>query len=301
MKTILVTGASGMIGRALVHRLEERNYRVLKLSRNPSDKPDWFQWNVQTAYLDTQALKQADFIIHLAGTGIADKRWSSRQKKRILDSRVLSTNLLYHKCLESGLKPEAFIALSGTGYYGLKSTDTPKHEDAAPGTDFLARVCKRWESASMLFASLPVRTVIFRSGVVLSAKGGALERMAKPVRLGLGAALGNGSQWLPWVHIDDLCAMLLMAIEDPSFEGIYNAVAPQHVTNKDFTGVMAEVLDKRLRLPGIPEWVLNLTLGEMAVLLTKGVPVASGKLESTGFKYRFPELKPALEELLTSN
>ena len=189
MKTILVTGANGLIAKTLIPQLEELGFEVLKLSRKKYKKPDWFYWNIDEAFIEQQAILRADYIIHLAGTGIAEKRWSDKQKKKIRDSRILSTNLLYHKCLELKTDLSAFITMSGVGYYGTTTSEKIFDESDRPGDDFLARLCNKWETVSQRFETLPSRVVILRSGVVLASNGGAFMKLIMPIDLGFGSPL----------------------------------------------------------------------------------------------------------------
>jgi uncharacterized protein (TIGR01777 family) len=298
METILVTGATGLVGKSLVSFLENRGFEVLKLSRHRNDDPNSFYWNIDQAYIDPQAIKKTDYIVHLAGTSIAERRWSRKQKKKILNSRTLTANLLYHKCLEFNASVKGIIGISGVGYYGNKTVNKIYTESDRPGKDFLANVCKKWESATSRFESLPTRTVILRSGVVFSDKGGALSKMSRPTKMGLGAPIGTGLQFMPWIHIHDLCNMIYFTITKDHVSGVFNAVAPEHVTNKQLTHSIAERLGKKIRLPNIPAILLKWRFGEMATILLEGSRIAATKITDTGFEFKYKTINESLDQLL---
>ena len=298
MTTILVTGGTGLIGKHLCILLKEKGYNVSVLSRNKSNKSNYFYWNLETDYIETKAITESDYIIHLAGAGIADKRWTKKRKIALIDSRVKSTNLLFRKVKELNPTLKAFIGASGIGYYGATTSTKIYNENDSPGTDFLSEVCKHWENASNQFNSLNIRTVLFRTGVVFSKKGGALEKMSKPIKFGMGAAIGSGKQFTPWIHIEDICNMYIEAIENDKLKGIYNAVAPDHITNKELTFAIAKKLNKFLWLPNIPSLILKFLLGNMAIMLLNGSKISSKKIESIGFKFKYLSLNSALDNLL---
>jgi hypothetical protein len=295
MDSILVTGGTGFIGTSLCKLLRDKGYTVLILSRNKVDKPNTYHWNLEDQYIDTEAIVRANYIIHLAGAGIADKRWSKERKRILIDSRVKSANHLFEKVKELNPNLKGFISASAVGYYGATTSTKIYKENDAPGNDFVSVICKAWEKATNQFRDLNIRTVILRTGVVFSNKGGALEKLRKPIKLGVGAALGSGKQYMPWIHIDDLCNMYVEALENSEIKGIYNAVAPEHITNKSLTKIIAKKLKKPLWLPNIPAFVLKLILGEMAVILLEGSRVSSEKITSTGFKFRYPKINDALD------
>lgn len=298
MASILVTGGTGLIGKHLCDFLLKRGHKVFILSRNSSNKPNIFKWDIENNYIDENAIKNTDYIIHLAGLGIADKRWTAKRKKLLIDSRVSSANLLYTKVKALNPNLKGFIAASGIGFYGAISTNKIFTENDSAGNDFLSTICIHWENASLQFNTLNIRTVILRTGVVLTKKGGALEKIVKPIKFGYGAALGTGKQYMPWIHIEDLCEMYLQAIENPDLTGIYNAVAPEHCTNKILTKEIAEVLNKPLFLPNIPALILKIILGKLSNILLEGSRVSSNKIVETGFEFKFSTLKNALKNLL---
>lgn len=299
MTSILITGGTGLIGKHLCNVLRSKGYNILILSRNKTNNPNTYYWNISENYIDPKAIQTADYVIHLAGAGIADKRWTKKIKKELIDSRVKSTNLLFNniKTLNPNLK--GFISASGIGYYGAITSEKIFKETDASGNDFLATVCKVWEQASKQFNSINIRTVIVRTGVVFSKKGGAFEKMSQPIKLGFGSPIGTGKQYIPWIHIDDLCKMYVEAIENTELTGIYNAVAPDYVTNEFLTKSIATTLHKKVWLPNVPSFMLKLIFGEMAVILLEGSRVSAEKIKSAGFKFKYSFLPEALKDLNT--
>ena len=298
-KKILITGASGLIGSQLTAMLQQKGYQVAHLGRSKkSGVVPSFVWDVANRKIDLEALKGVSCIIHLAGAGVADKRWSDARKKEILDSRIQSTQLLIDTLKKTDHTVESFISASAIGYYGFTMEETVFHEESKPGTDFLAQVTKQWEDEVDKVSTLGIRTVKLRIGIVLSNKGGALVEMAKPVRFGVGAALGTGKQYMSWIHIDDLCNMFVKATEDANMQGAYNAVC-DWVTNKDFTKSVAQILKRPMLLPPVPAFAMKLLIGEMAAMIVNGSKVSSEKIRKTGFKFSFPDLKSALIDQLS--
>ncbi|MBC5993115.1 TIGR01777 family oxidoreductase [Pontibacter cellulosilyticus] len=293
---ILITGGSGLIGMRLSEMLIDLGYEVAHLSRNPNKVSSYktFKWDVAKGYIDDNAVSYADYIINLAGASVADEKWSEERKKEIINSRVESIKLL-HKCLsQSEHHVKGFISASAIGIYG-DSGDRLVSEESSYADDFLAEVCKAWEDAAWQMRELDLRTVIFRLGIVLSDKGGALPQIAKPVKMLAGAPLGSGKQYMSWVHIDDACRLFIRAIEDTQFEGVYNAVAPHPVTNQEFTKELAEVMHKPLVLPNVPAFALNLMMGEMSEVVLASQRVSANKVMQTGFTFEYNYLEEALE------
>lgn len=302
METILITGASGLIGSKLTPLLQQKGYRVIHMSRTiPKNAAvETFLWDVHKQIIDHTAIQQADYLIHLAGANLADKKWTTSQKKEIIDSRVESLHLLFKSIQKTNRQLKGFICSSATGIYGAVTSETIFRESDLPAEDFLGITCKLWEGAAETIAKLDIRTVKLRTGVVLSEKGGALEKIAKPVRFLVGAPFGTGKQYFPWIHIDDLCAIYIKALEDYSMNGPYNAVAPEHVTNKIFIKTIASVLHKPLIMPAIPAFLLKLIFGEMAVTILEGSRVSCKKIEAAGFAFEYKTLEKAVTHLLPS-
>lgn len=300
MATILITGGTGLIGNYLSRFLKEKGYTVALLSRSGKHSEEFpvYFWDINKQIIDPKAITSADYIIHLAGENIGTKRWTEERKKEIISSRILPTQLLFDAISKSTHKPKAFISASAIGYYGAVTSQHIFTESDPAANDFLGHTCRQWESEVDRFQELAIRTVKIRTGIALTSAGGALEKIKKPVALGLGAPLGTGNQYMPWIHIDDLCHVYLKAIEDAAMQGAYNAVAPEHATNRQLTEAIARVLHKKIRLPKIPSTVLKLALGPMSEMLLTGSRVSSEKLIESGFQFRFATLQGALTDLL---
>jgi len=297
---VLITGGTGLVGQTLSIILREKGYEVAWLSRNKNAQSPFevFSWNISDGSIEDKALDGVDYILHLAGAGIADKKWTAARKKVLENSRIKSTRLLYDKISGSEHKPKAFISASAIGFYGFSTTEHIYTEDDPPADDYLGELCQRWENTVDQFEQLNIRTVKIRIGIVLSKKGGALEKMALPVKFGLGAALGSGRQYFAWIHIRDLAGIFLRAIEDDKLSGPYNAVAPEHVTNDHFNKAIAKVVKRPYWLPKVPGGIFKVLMGEMAGMLLNGSRVSSKKIRDAGFKFEFPELEGALRDLL---
>jgi uncharacterized protein len=296
MKKIVITGQSGLIGKHLTKLLEEKGYEVCGLSRKPRGKSQFF-WDVDKMQLDPNALKDVSVIIHLAGAGIAEKRWSEARKKEVIDSRVKSAELLYQSVKNEGIQLEAFISASGINYYGTTTSATIFTETDSPGNDFAAECCAVWEEAADKFAEI-TRVVKLRTGLVLAENGGALKKMIPPVKMGIGSPLGTGRQYVPWIHIDDICQMYLWAIENESVRGTYNAVAPEHISNRDLMKGIALQLKKPFFFPAVPRFVIKLLFGEMGNLVLEGSRASAEKIMKEGFVFKHNTLKTALESAL---
>lgn len=295
---ILITGATGMIGKKLIAELLLRGNKVSILTRKPLKIKDVqvFLWNVENAEIDKSCLDGVDTIVHLAGAGIADQKWTKERKKQIIDSRVESTALLYKTIKESDNLVRNFISSSASGYYGDRGEEILL-EDSAPGTGFLAECCILWENAVDKGKELGLRVVKFRTGFVLGKSGGGLTSLARPIKFFAGAALGTGKQWVPWIHIRDITAMYLSAIEDDAFLGAYNGCAPQPATNKTLTKEVAKKLNRPVWPINVPEIVLETILGKMAVIVTTSTNLSAQKVLDTGFRFEFTQLEDALADI----
>lgn len=293
MATVLITGGSGFIGKHLTQMLQKNGYNVTILSRETS-KPNHFQWSINNSFIEEKAITSAQYIIHLAGANIGSKRWTKKRKQEIINSRIKSTTLLYQKVKELNPNLKAFISASGVGYYGAITSEKIFTEKDKPHNDFLSKTCKLWENASTPFKNLKIRTVIFRTGIVYDKKEGAFKKIKLPIKKGFGTILGNGKQYMPWIHINDLCKLYLLAIENPKLKGVYNAVAPEHITNKELTKTIAKKTKKRIWLPNIPAFVLKIVLGKMSDLVLYGSRVSSEKIQKTGFTFQFKHIKDCI-------
>lgn len=299
MSKILITGASGLIGTELSNFLFELGHEIIHISRSNKDgKFKSYQWDIEKGYLQNGALDDVDHIIHLAGAGIADKRWTPKRKQEIIDSRVKSAELLFNKISKLDQKPKSFISASAVGYYGAVTSDEIFSESDKPGDDFVAKVCKLWEASTKQFSDIGIRTVQLRFGVVLSPNGGALKKMLLPTKLGIGSALGSGKQFFPWIHISDAISAIDKCISDDNMNGAYNLVSPSVYNYNDFAKILAEVLKKPYFMPNVPSFALKLIFGEMANIILEGSRVSPQKLIDSGFTFKYPNLKEALSNLL---
>ena len=299
METVLITGGTGLIGSHLSLKLKENGFNVAFLSRkiNTDSAIPVYMWNPDKNIIDPEAISAADYIIHLAGAGIGEKRWTKKRRELIFNSRIKTGELIFNKVQESGKKLKAFISASGIGYYGTITSDNIFNETYPPSKDFLGEVCRKWEEMADRFKESGIRTVKFRTGVVLAEKGGVLGRMTTVVKLGIGSPLGSGKQYIPWIHVDDLCNLYLRAIKDQSMMGTRNAVAPEYTTNSEFMRILAAVLEKPFLFPAVPSFVLKVLFGKMSGIILKGSRVSAGKIVSSGFDFEYPGLENALKNL----
>jgi uncharacterized protein (TIGR01777 family) len=296
MQRIVITGANGLIGSHLSPLLEKEGFDVVHLTRDrkSGDRTKSFVWDPARSYADSDAFRPGDIIIHLAGANIGSGRWTGKRKEEIISSRVSSAALLFSKTAGAGIIPSAYITASASGYYGAVTGQRIFTESDPPAADFLGETCRRWEEAAQPFAEKGVRVVRIRTSVVFSASGSALSKMKMPASFGLIVRPGPGDQYLPWIHIDDLCSVYLMAVREAGMSGAYNAASPDHVT---LDGVMKEVARQKhlpVFLPHIPVWLMRAVLGEMSVMLTAGSRVSSECLTNSGFTFRYPDLASAL-------
>jgi len=296
-KSVLIGGGSGLVGQRLTKMLNEKGYAVSHLSRSAKNTNiPTIEWDVSNQKLDFSAIENFDYIINLTGAGIVDEPWTEKRKQVIIDSRVKSTQLLAKAIKANSKKPLAFVSASAVGYYGFVTSDKIFSESDEPGTDFLAETCVLWEESVYEIEQLEIPTSKIRIGIVLAKDGGALKEMSKPIKFGVGAPLGSGKQYMPWIHIDDLCRMFIHAMEN-KLEGPHNAGAPNQVNNKTFTKVLAKVLNRPFFLPNVPAFMMKLILGTRALLVLEGSRVSPEKIQNTGFKFQYTELEGALREI----
>jgi uncharacterized protein (TIGR01777 family) len=298
---VLITGATGLVGQAIVKLLHTYDIKVNYLTTSRSkieSESDYtgYYWNPSASELDPESLKGVECIINLAGANVAE-RWTSSYKQEILKSRVDSLNTLYKSLSEESHQVKQLISASAIGVYKDSLTKFHEEEDFEPADNFLAQVVQEWENAADQVGGLGVQVAKLRIGVVLSQQGGALEKIKQPIQNYIGAPLGSGKQWQSWIHIEDL-ARLFHHVLDQNLEGVYNAVAPNPVNNKEMTECIAEILQKPLILPNVPSFVLKLMLGEMSSIVLASQLVSSQKIISTGFKFKFAQLKLAISDLL---
>ena len=316
MHTVLITGGTGMIGTALCRHLLNEGYNVIILSRNPketaashalgteqnffrsSGKLYYARWDINRMTIDHAALQEADHVVHLAGAGVAQKRWTEARKKEIVDSRTRSSQLLL-KCLsENPNKVKSVISASAIGWYG-PDKGLPFVEDDPASDDFLGQTCLQWEQSIEPVQQLGKRLVKLRLGIALAKEGGALKEFIKPLRLGVAAILGKGTQMVSWVHIDDICRAFTYAIEQQSMSGAYNLTAPKPVDNRTLTLTLAKRHNGKAYVPfRVPSGLLKIVLGEMSVEVLKSATVSSEKIKGTGFDFRFPDIEKAIHDLI---
>lgn len=290
---IAITGASGLVGRHLADFLRTGGHRVFSLVRRPPRNDDEIFWAPESGEIDASALEGLDAVVHLAGVSIASGRWTASRKRAIRESRVAGTGLLARTLAKLAQPPRVFVSTSAVGFYGDRGADVLT-EKSSPGDDFLSNVCVEWEAAASPAAAAGIRVVHPRFGIVLSGSGGVLKQILPVFKLGTGGVLGNGDQFFSWIALDDLLAVLLQSIADSRLAGPVNAVAPQDVTNSEFTHTLGKVLHRPTVLPA-PAPALRLALGEMAdELLFASQRVQPGRLEATGFRFAFPNLEEAL-------
>jgi uncharacterized protein (TIGR01777 family) len=296
---ILVSGSHGLVGSALIPELKKKGHQVAPLVRQTPRDGEVF-WNPEEGKLDAAALAGFDAVIHLAGEGIASKRWTAGQKARILDSRVRGTTLLAETLAGLPAPPKMFLSASAIGYYGNRGGEALT-EESPPGSDFLANVCQAWEGATQPAVRKGIRVVLLRTGIVLSPAGGALAKMLPPFKMGVGGNLGNGKQFMSWISLDDEIGAILHALETNPLRGPVNLVCPKAVTNAAFTKAMGRALKRPTLLP-MPAFAARLAFGEMAdALLLSSARVEPKRLLTSNYRFRFPDLDEALKHLLHKN
>lgn len=305
MQTVVITGGTGCIGKNLTQKLIAKNYKVIILSRNkttPSQqqKVSFAYWNVDKQLIDETAIENVDFIIHLAGAGIAEERWTKKRKQDIIDSRTKSSNLLINTLKKINHKPKAIISASAIGWYGENKNDIPFTENNLPAKDFLGNTCKQWEDSISKAETIGIRVVKLRTGIVLSKYGGAMKEFIKPIKWCIAPILGSGKQIISWIHIDDLCNQYIYAMEHEKLQGSFNAVAPTTINHKNFMLALVQKIKGKFYLPiHLPTFLLKIMLGKMSVEILKSTNVSSKKIEDAGFQYKYKTIDEALENLLS--
>ncbi len=307
MATILITGGSGMIGQQLTGMLLREGHEVIIVGRSvPRDVKglpgvSYATWDIIRQTIDANAIERADHIIHLAGAGVADKRWNEKRKKEIVDSRVQGCSLIVKALKEIPNKVQSVISASAIGWYGADTEQSRQHgftEDAPADTEFLGETCRLWEESIEPVTALGKRLVKLRTGIVLSEKGGALAEFKKPLLACVAAVLGSGEQVISWIHVDDLCRMYLYAIENIAMQGAYNAVAPHPVTNRELTITLAKEMRGNFYITvKVPAFALKLALGEMSIEVLKSATVSSAKIEREGFAFKYAGIAGAIAVL----
>lgn len=305
MQTVLITGGTGLIGKVLTQRLLKKGFRVIIFTRKmpaaATEGVEYALWNVKEKKIDIAVVQKADHIIHLAGAGVVDKRWTAAYKKEIQESRTQSSALLIETLQQHENKVQTIVSASAIGWYGpdtelslqkgFTETDPADHH-------FLGETCRLWEESIDAAASLGKRIVKLRTGIVLSNDGGALPEFKKPLKFGLATILGSGKQTVSWIHIDDLCRMYIEAIQNPNLAGPYNAVAPSPVSNKTLTLELAKIMRRTFFIPVyVPSFVLKIMLGESSIEVLKSTTVNCDKIKQAGFAFLYPSIEAALTQL----
>ena len=290
MNRILITGGSGFVGLHLSNLLIAKGYEVCWLTRKINSFVDVTQylWDWREKHIDFSVFKNVDVIINLAGANLNGRRWDAKLKKEIYESRVRSTAFLFETISKHPYQISSFISASAVGYYGNVQTEKTYYETDPCGDDFLATTCRDWEQAANKFSELNIRTVVLRSGIVLSEHSEAFKKISLPFRFGLGACLGSGKQYFPWIHLQDLLNIYLKAVIDSSFTGAYNAVVPESLTNKQLAKKLSKHFRKKIWLPNIPSFYIKLLFGEIADSLLHQSNISSEKILRTGFKFEYP-------------
>jgi uncharacterized protein (TIGR01777 family) len=305
MQTVLITGGTGLVGKVLSKFLSEKGYRVIVLSRSPEPtdgKPEnsaisFAKWDIKKQEIDIAAIQAADYIVHLAGAGVMDKKWSEDYKKEIINSRAGSAKLIVDSLKNNSNKVKAVISASAVGWY--RPGENIHTEDEPADDSFLGQTCKLWEDSMKPVLQLDKRLVKLRIGIVLSENGGALKEFMNPLRFGIAAILGSGKQVISWIHINDLCNLFVYAIENEQLHGVYNAVAPAPVNNKTLTITLAKKMKGKFYLPvHVPTFVLKLMLGGRSIEILKSSAVSCKKIQGAGFNFQFKTIETALEDLV---
>lgn len=299
--TILITGATGLIGKKMVSLFKKDNHIIHYLTTSKSKiqsttNQKGFYWNPTISEIDLAAFEDVSVIIHLAGASVS-KKWTSSYKKEIMQSRIQSTNLLFKTLQSHPNKVKQIVSASAIGIYPDDLTAIYHEDDSKIDDSFLGEVTQLWEESTNLFKSLPLLVTTIRIGVVLAKESGALVEMTKPIKYGLGAVLASGKQYVSWIHIDDLVAIFKYVI-DHNLEGVYNAVSPYPTTNEELTKAIAKTLNKPLFLPKVPKFILSLLLGEMHEIVTSSQHVSSRKILDAGFQFQNASLAKSLQNLL---
>jgi uncharacterized protein len=305
MQTVLITGGTGMVGQSITKILLQKGYRIIVLSRSVkqsnNEKLEYVTWDIEKQTIDSAAFAKADYIIHLTGAGVVDKKWTAAYKKEIVDSRVNSGKLLVKYLQTSNHKVKALISASAIGWYGpdnAKSTLNGFVETDAPDTSFLGETCKLWEESVSPAQALGVRVIKYRIGIVLSNTGGALVAFKQSLPFGIASILGSGKQVVSWIHIDDLSRLFLYAIENEQLQGTYNAVAPKPVSNKTLTVTLAKSIKGSFYIPlHVPIFVLKIMLGDRSIEVLKSATVSAEKIKHAGFTFQYPTIDAALQSL----
>lgn len=300
--SVLITGGSGLVGRYLTSALLSEGFNVSHLSRgaNQFGKVRVFRWNPSGGILDPVVFNGIDYLINLSGANLGKGRWTERRKREILSSRVDSIKLLHNIISSNNISLKAFITASAIGYYDIVTSEKIFSENDEPGNDFLATICRKWEETADLFNESGIRTVKIRAAVVLEKSDSMLSRMMKPAKFGFLVQTGNGRQYMPWIHVTDLCNIYIKAIKDQMMTGPYNAASPEHVTQKEFMNTLSLVMNRPVFPVHVPAWLLKFFFGEMAGVILKGSRISSDKIKGAGYHFLYSNLRYALENVINT-
>jgi uncharacterized protein (TIGR01777 family) len=301
-KNVLLTGGTGFVGKELTKLLINSGYTVSILSRSKRENTAtifYYTWDIQKQTIEKEAVLNADYIIHLAGANIAEKPWTSKRKEEIINSRQQSAQLIYSVLKKNDKKLDAFVSASAVGIYGAVNGEEICTESTAVGEDFLGLTCQKWEAAADQFEKLGIRTVKVRTGLVLGKDDGFLNKLTPIFKWRLGSALGSGKQYMPWIHVEDLCAIYLAALKNPNMDGAYNAAISDSTTNADFSKTLAKVFGYKIWLPNVPGFLIKMVLGEMSKIVLTGRRVSSNKVEELGFQFKHTNLEDTLRKCLS--
>ena len=305
MSKILITGGTGLVGTALTDLLLQKGYSVVILSRKKRKSNhanlQYAFWDTEKGIIEDGIISAADYIVHLAGENVAEKRWTIKRKEEILTSRILPGKCIVEVLLQNPNNVKAVISASAIGWYGPDSNNSTKGfvETDSHNHDFLGETCFQWENSMTGINEMGIRLVTLRIGIVLSEKGGTLKEFMKPLAFGIAACMGQGNQMISWIHLDDLCSLILYSIENKELKGIYNAVSPNPVSNKTLVSNLKKEMKKPLSVSvSIPSWFLKLLLGELSIEILKSTTISADKILKTGFLFKYPTIKNALKQLV---
>jgi uncharacterized protein (TIGR01777 family) len=306
MATILITGGTGLIGKALSRALVDKGHKVIILSRQQNTSgtkgnPSYAHWDIEQQTIDKEAVASSDHIIHLAGAGVADKRWTNKRKKEIVESRVKSSELLIKALKEIPNNVRAVVSASAIGWYGADPVipnPRPFTEEDKADDGFLGQTCVQWERSIEPVRQAGKRLVKLRTGIVLSKEGGALEEFSKPLKFGMATILGSGNQIISWIHIDDLVRLYIKSIDDEKMDGVFNAVAPKPVSNKELILQLAKEIKGKFYIPlHVPSFALKMVMGEMSIEVLKSATVSCTKVQLADFTFVYPTVEASIASL----
>lgn len=299
MAKILITGGSGLLGRAISEILVKQGHEVAWLSRQAGNSGGIrrYKWSVSQGYIDPEAFRNTRYLVHLAGAGIIDHRWTPAYKKQVIDSRVKSSGLVFEYVSKTKTQLDKFVGGSATGFYGTRQKAGGYSEEDGPGNDFLSDVCVQWENSYQKFISAGIPTTIIRTGIVLAKQSGAYAKLAPVFKIGFGSPMGNGRQPFPWIHIDDIAGIFIHALFNDTVSGVYNGAAPEHIDNRTFSQALAKSLHRPFFAPPVPAFVLKLALGERATTIIEGAHINAEKIIGSGYRFKFTHIGDALADL----